>query len=134
LEAEIDDFLARLLEEIVGSADDQLQILAFFSGGPRAVRSCVEGRFVEDPLRSGVEQTDERLGHDLAIKPEMHAGDGSVDYFVEIAESGVSLLEAFGKKLGEREMREGDDVSISGFFAAFVEEDRDQLAALDAQT
>src|SRR5580765_641530 len=31
-------------------------------------------------------------------------------------------------------MRKSDDVRVGGFFAAFVEDDRDQLAALDAQT
>src|SRR5208282_1218277 len=85
-EAEIDDFLARHLEEVVRSADDQLQILAFACGGSCAVRAGVEGRLVEDPLRGGVEEGEERIGHHLAIKPKMHAGDRSVDYFVEIAE------------------------------------------------
>ena len=55
LEAEIDNFLPRLLQQIVRSADHQLQILAF---SRLAVRRSDRrrARLVEDPLRGGVEQ------------------------------------------------------------------------------
>jgi hypothetical protein len=75
LQAKIDDFLARHLEEVVGSAYDQLQILPFDRGGSGTIRARIKSRFVEYPLRGGVEKGEERLRHDLPIEPEMDAGD-----------------------------------------------------------
>ena len=59
---------AGALDQFVRSADYQLQI------SPVAA-AAVEPGLVENPLRGAVEQRQERLGHDVAIKPEMHAGD-----------------------------------------------------------
>ena len=135
-EAEIDNFLARLLEQIVRGADDQLQILAFAARIPVracAVRACIESRLVEDPLSGGIEQAEERLGHHLAVEPEMHAGDGRDSDFVQIAESGVGVLDAFGEKFGKREMGKRQDEGVGGFLATVIKERSDQLAVFDAK-
>ncbi len=38
----------------------------------------VQDGLVENPLRVGVEEGEKRLVDDLAVEPEVHAGDGRV--------------------------------------------------------
>src|SRR4029077_4763090 len=134
LEAEIDDLLAGLLEKIVRGANDQLEILTFFRSGTRgAVCTRVEGGLVEDPLGGGIEESDERFCHHLTVEPEMHAGDGGVDYFVEISERSVTAFDACWKEFGERQMRKGENKGVGGFFTATVEERGEQFAICETQ-
>src|SRR6266478_6030091 len=58
----------------------------------------------------------------------MHAGDGGILDFVQVCERGFALLHAFRQQLRQRCMRQGEYVSIGGFFTAFVEANSGELA------
>ena len=74
-QANFDDFFAGFFQQIVRSADDELQIL-LRAGNRRIGLIRVESGLVKDPLNSGIKKRDEGLAGDWAIEPEMNAGDG----------------------------------------------------------
>src|SRR5689334_22253019 len=104
-EAKIDDLLAGALHKRIGSADHRLQISSFR-------RASTQARFIENPLRRAIQQRDKWLRHDIAVEPEMHAGDRrrfQISYLPELEFAGNNALR---EKPERRFVRNGEYVKI----------------------
>src|SRR5713226_1542391 len=132
-EAEVDDFLARLLQQVVGCADDQLEVLPVEGDLVFCARVGVQSGFVEDPLSGGVQKGQERLIHNRTVEPEMYAGDRGVLDFAQVCQRRIALLHAFWKQVCKSGVGHGEDVGIGGFFARFVEANSIEFAIFDFQ-
>ena len=89
-QAERDDFRAGSRNQIVGCADDKLEMLfrAFWG-----IRIAIFGKacLVENPLDRVIEQREIRLIHYRAIEPEMDSGDGRGPEIAKIREARLAF-------------------------------------------
>jgi hypothetical protein len=110
-ERQVDDFGARFVDQGFRGADDEFDVAA----GGFAIRSSfvrahglqLQSRFVEHPLDGAVEQDGVVEVGDLAVEPQVDAGDGGVLEVGELLADGCALGR-FGKNAvegveGERE-------------------------------
>src|SRR5260370_2646507 len=102
----------------MGCVDDQLEVRAFGGIFAAGVLGAVQGGLVEKPLRGGVQQGDERFGHNFAIEPEMDSGDGSGFEHGATAKGGVFAYCLIEQQISHGSMGDGHDESVGTLIAA----------------
>ena len=108
LQAQINNILAGLSKQAVGSTDDQLKILSFASNA-LGIFFAIESGFVEDPLGLRVQHGDERLGSDLAVEPEVDSGDGQNFNLFQMSERWVGGANFRRQQIDDAIVRERED-------------------------
>jgi hypothetical protein len=122
LEREVDDLGAGFVDEALRGADHEFDIAAAAFRLARCVASGEQARFVEHPLRGAVEQDGVVQFGDLAIEPEVNAGDRAGFEVGELFAQGrgVGVLGQYTVKSVEGQMRGPDSRKLFPVGFAFI--------------